>query len=337
MLDQKSLNRILFLDIETTSQKENFSDLTEHQQEIFQKRFKKDIATEFSLKFPIRMNEEIVKESKVEPIADAVPETSKKKSHKKKPKSLSEEEVKKEVTDKICGDLYNQRAPIFPEFGRILCISVGAMWKGAEEDNFYIIKIITFSNEDEKTLLTDFIKTLGPVIDKVAGKYEKNQSDFWAICAHNGRVFDFPFIAKRMIIHGLKLPAMFDYAHLKPWEQTHIIDTKETWSFGIWDAAVSLDCLSDIFGTASSKDDIDGSQVKDIFWKEKDLPRIAKYCEKDVIALATNYLRMKSMTEEIRIFESPKVDVPIAKQEEIPIQENQEAINNSEEKPESGN
>jgi len=314
MLDLKPLNRILFLDIETTSQKENFSELTQHQQELFLKRFKKDFESTVGLKYKEFLSKKSLKEQ-YEALASqesAESEKKKKTSKKKKPEEAEFEKALSKIKLEVATELYNTKAPIFPEFGRILCISVGVMWKIKEDDNFYLIKLITFSNEDEKALLNDFInhKTLGPVLDKLAGKYDKKQDNFWALCAHNGRVFDFPFIAKRMIIHGFKLPAMFDYAHLKPWEQNHIIDTKETWTFGIWDAAVSLDTLSEIFGTTSSKDDIDGSQVKDIFWVEKDLPRIAKYCEKDVVALATNYLRIKSMTEEVRVYIPPTQPAP---------------------------
>jgi len=308
MLDLKPLNRILFLDIETTSQKANFCDLTEHQQGLFQKRFKKEFEAALNLRYTEFLSS---KSSLKEEVAVAEPESGKKKTvKKKKAEELTTEDVFKGFKLEVGTELYNTKAPIFPEFGRILCISIGVMWKDEGKD-FYSIKIITFSNEDEKVLLNDLInhEKLGPILNKLAGKYEKNPADFWALCAHNGRVFDFPFIAKRMIINGFQLPAMFDYAHLKPWEQNPIIDTKETWSFGVWDAAVSLDSLSDIFGTASSKDDIDGSQVKDIFWVEKDLPRIAKYCEKDVVALATNYLRIKSMTEEVKVF-VPPVQLP---------------------------
>ena len=329
MLDLKPLNRILFLDIETTSQKANFSELTPHQQELFIKRFKKDFESQVNEKFLIRYEEEASK--RVKGVSSAQVDKDGviiKKSGKKKDKFLTEDEILEEVKLKVATELYNVKAPIFPEFGRILCISIGVMWKNKEEDDFYLIKIHTFSNEDEKVLLSDFINhpKLGPILDKVAGKFDKVQDGFWALCAHNGRVFDFPFIAKRMIVHGFKLPSMFDYAHLKPWEQNHIIDTKETWSFGIWDAAVSLDLLSDIFNVASSKDDIDGSQVKDIFWVENDLPRISRYCEKDVVALATNYLRMKSMTEEVVIYQQAP-----AIQEESKEESKEESAENQDE------
>ncbi len=286
MLDLKPLNRILFLDIETTSQKKDFSELTENQKTIFLKKFKKEYNSNVDLKFQVFLA---------------------KKSGTSAATKKTIESQEKKIKLEVATELYNNKAPIFPEFGRVLCISIGVLWK-KNEDDFYNIKVTSFADEDEKVLLDNFINhpKLGVILNKLAGKYEKKLDDFWGMCAHNGRVFDFPFIAKRMIINGFQPPAMFDYAHLKPWEQNHIIDTKEAWGYGVWDAAVSLDCLSDIFNTPSSKDDIDGSQVKDIFWVEKDLDRIVKYCEKDVLALAINYLRMKSMQDEVRLYEEPK-------------------------------
>jgi hypothetical protein len=303
MLDQKPKNKILFLDIETTSLKENFSELTEHQQEIFKKRFKKDYESIVEIKYREFLAQKSVKDTDVIAPIETAEVEGKKKTKKKKVEELSIEQILEGLKLEAATELYNTKSPIFPEFGRILCISVGVLLKIPNED-FYSIKTISFSNEDESVLLNEFInhEKLGTIFNKIVSKYDKNQDEFWALCAHNGRIFDFPFIAKRLIINGFQPPAMFDYAHLKPWEQNHLIDTKDVWSFGVFDSSTSLDLLSDIFNTSSSKDDIDGSQVKDIFWKEKDLPRIVKYCEKDVVALATNYLRMKSMPNEIKLF-----------------------------------
>jgi len=306
MLDLKPLNRILFIDIETTSQKENFSDLTEHQQEIFLKRFKKDFQPAFNLKYTEFLNQKSLNNSEVLSSEETIEDGKKKKTTKKKKvEELSIEDIIKGIKLEVATELYNIKAPIFPEFGRILCISVGVLWKNQDE-KFYNIKINTFSNEDEKTLLTDFVKheKLGPIFDKLPGKYDKNQ-DTWALCAFNGKIFDFPYIAKRLIINSLQLPAMFDYAHLKPWEQLHILDPKETWTFGVWDAAVSLDCLSDVFDVPTPKDGISGADVKDVFYKKKNLKEIAEYCEKDVVALARIYLKMKSMQDEIKVYVQP--------------------------------
>ena len=306
MLDQKPLNRILFLDIETTSQKESFSELTEHQKEIFRKRFKKDFESTLELRYKELLSQKPLKDAEVLAEAEKTEGFKKKKTTKKKTDDLSLEQIYEGLILEVGTELYNIKAPICPELGMIICISVGVIWRN-DGDNFYNIKIISFADEDEKKLLSDFVnhEKLGPIFNSVAGKYEKNLDNFYAICSHNGDVFDFPYIAKRLIINGFCLPKMFDYAHLKPWELSHLIDTKKIWSFNVWDASVSLDGLTDVFGVSSSKDDIDGSEVKNIFWKEKDLQRISNYCSKDVLALAQVYLKMKSMPEEVRLFVQP--------------------------------
>jgi len=299
MLDQKPLSKLLFLDIETTSQKESFFDLTERQQNLFKKRFKKDIESKVTLQFAIATSEKQKKEeSAIEP------PVLKKGTKKKTTPTSSTEEMIQKITENVCVELYNTKAPIHCEFSRVLCISVGVMWKN-DGDDFYNIKITSFYDEDEKKILFDFVNhpKLGVILDKLPGKFEKNRNEYWAIVGHNISVFDLPVLSKRMIINEIKPPAMFDVSHLKSWDLTDVvIDTKSAWSYNVFDNSTSLDLLCEIFNVPSSKDDIDGSEVKNIFWIEKDLPRIVKYCEKDVLALAQVYLKMKSMPEEVRLF-----------------------------------
>jgi DNA polymerase elongation subunit (family B) len=105
------------------------------------------------------------------------------------------------------------------------------------------------------------------------------------LCAHNGKEFDFPYICRRMLIHGIKLPAQLQIAGKKPWEVNHI-DTMELWKFGDYKSYTSLSLLTAIFDIPTPKDDIDGSQVGNVYWIDKQLERICTYCQKDVIATA---------------------------------------------------
>jgi len=277
MLDyRKNLGKLLFLDIETTSQKENFFDLKETTQKLFIKRFKKDIDS----KIESKIQRQILLNGK------------------------SENKNVEDITNEVYKEMYNVKGSIFPEFGRILCISVGFLVKNPNED-FFQLRTMSFSDEDEKKLLSDFInhEKLSLMLNKVPGKWDKNLEDYWALVSYNGKVFDYPFVSKRIIINGFKLPEIFDFSHLKPWEtSSYLIDLKEVWQFSVWDATVSMDTLSDVFNIPSSKDDIDGSEVKDIYYKEKDLNRIKIYCEKDVHCLSSLYLKMKSMPDEVRLF-----------------------------------
>jgi 3'-5' exonuclease len=168
------------------------------------------------------------------------------------------------------------RAGIYAEFGKIICISVGFIYL---KNGARFLKLKSFYNKDEKMLLTEFSSFL-----------DKNNA--FTLCAHNGKEFDFPYLSRRMLINGIKVPYVLDASGKKPWE-TNFIDTMELWKFGDFKNYTSLDLLATLFGITSSKDDIDGSMVAEVFWKIDDLPRIVKYCEKDVTVIAQLLLRYK--------------------------------------------
>lgn len=197
----------------------------------------------------------------------------------------------KEKKEKI-EEVYNLRGSLHPEFGKIACISVGVI-----NPTNYSIKTKSFAGNDEMALLTAFLNEVNAV--KNFESAPSKAKDNFSFCAHNGKVFDFPFVAKRIVLNGLQLPECFDIAEKKPWDLVHLIDTKEVWKFGVYDGNCSLDLLADIFGVESSKEEMSGKDVKDVFYKEKDMAKISKYCEKDVVALATIYLRMKGIKNQL--------------------------------------
>lgn len=169
------------------------------------------------------------------------------------------------------------RAGIYAEFGKIACISCGII-SGAGEDKKLTLK--SFCCEEEKTILTDFCDLL-----KKWAAPEK------VLCAHNGKEFDFPFLSRRMVINNLTVPDMLQLAGKKPWEIPHL-DTLELWKFGDYKNYTALNLLAFTFGIPTPKDDIDGSMVWNVYWREQDLKRIVTYCQKDVITVAQVYLRM---------------------------------------------
>ncbi len=172
-------------------------------------------------------------------------------------------------------EFYEQRAGIMAEFGMIVCISIGMIDISSGK-----LKIKTFSGE-EKYLLISFCELFNrPRLKNVI------------LCAHNGKEFDFPYIARRLLVHGIMPPTPFQMFGKKPWEIPHI-DTMELWKFGDWKSYVSLELLAHIFGIPTPKDDIDGSMVADIYYKEGDIDRIIHYCEKDVLTLANVFRRMR--------------------------------------------
>ncbi|MEA2042025.1 MAG: 3'-5' exonuclease [Bacteroidota bacterium] len=218
------LKDILFLDIETVPQEENFGDLSLEMQELWMQK-----ATRLD------KNE---------------------KAH----------------------TLY-KKAGIYAEFGKIVCISVGFI--NTTKDSDSRLRLKSFFGTNEKQLLLDF--------RELTESSYKNKY----LCAHNGKEFDFPYIARRMLLNGISLPEPLDIAGKKPWNIRHL-DTLQLWKFGDYKHYTSLKLLTTIFNIPSPKDDIDGSMVKEVYYKEKDLNRIMLYCEKDVTATVQLFMRYQN-------------------------------------------
>ena len=170
------------------------------------------------------------------------------------------------------------RADIYAEFGKIICISCGLL-QGGGDDKKLVLK--SFYGDDEKTLLREF----ADMIRKWAADSNKY------LCAHNGKEFDFPYLCRRMVVNGIALPGVLYTPGRKPWEVNHL-DTMELWKFGDFKNYTSLNLLAHTLGVPTPKDDIDGSMVGEVYWKDADLPRIVTYCQKDVITVAQVYLRL---------------------------------------------
>ncbi len=178
-------------------------------------------------------------------------------------------------------DVY-ERAGIYAEFGKIICISVGLI----KEKEPFSFRLKSFFGDDEKTLLSEFSSMLN--------KFSRNREAL--LCAHNGKEFDYPYIARRMIINRLIIPEILDNAGRKPWE-VKLLDTLDLWKFGDYKSYTSLDLLTTTLKIPSPKDDIDGSMVAGIYHNEHDIRRIAKYCEKDVLAVARVLFRFMNLPE----------------------------------------
>jgi hypothetical protein len=221
-----NLKNILFLDIETVPEFENWSQLSEEQQALFSKK------THYQRK------------------EDFTPAA------------------------------FYERAGIWAEFGKIVCISVGYF---IETDTKRQFRVTSFFGDDESKILIDFKELL----------HTHFSQQYKILCAHNGKEFDFPFIARRMIVHKIELPEKLNLFGKKPWEVKHL-DTLQMWKFGDYKHYTSLKLLTSILGVPSPKDDIDGSEVAKVYYQEKNMDRIVKYCEKDTIAVAQILLRFNN-------------------------------------------
>ncbi|WP_046745730.1 3'-5' exonuclease [Kordia zhangzhouensis] len=194
-------------------------------------------------------------------------------------KLLWEQKTTYQRKDEFSPEEFYDRAGIWAEFGKIICISVGYF---ANKGDIRQFRTTSFHGEEEK-LLREFKSLLESHFDR----------PHHVLCAHNGKEFDFPYIARRMIIHRISLPHKLNLFGKKPWEIPHL-DTMELWKFGDYKHYTSLRLMTKILGIPSPKDDIDGSQVRTVYYEEQDIDRIISYCEKDVIAIAQILLRLRN-------------------------------------------
>ena len=194
---------------------------------------------------------------------------------------LWEEKTRYQRKEEFSAEEFYDRAGIWAEFGKIVCISVGYFSFRHQQRTF---RVTSFTGE-EKNLLEDFSRLVNEHFSRPNKLF----------CAHNGKEFDFPYISRRMIINGVEIPQKLQLFGKKPWEIPHI-DTMEMWKFGDYKHYTSLKLLAHILGIPSPKDDIDGSEVRNVFYNEGDIDRIATYCEKDTITVAQILLRFRNDT-----------------------------------------
>ncbi len=216
-MDQITLSKILFIDIETISQVEDYSKLSDKEKILWDKK------SQFLKK------------------------------------------------DDESSDQIYQKAGIYAEFGKIICISTGFLNFRNQTPE---IRIKSFYGEEEQEIIHSFFR----LIDQYFNTKDAH------LCAHNGKEFDFPYICRRARIHQIPIPEILDVQFKKPWE-VQLLDTMNLWKFGDYKNYTSLELLAHVFNIPTPKDDIDGSMVNDVFWKEKNIERIVHYCQKDVVTL----------------------------------------------------
>lgn len=176
-------------------------------------------------------------------------------------------------------EIYRKKAGILAEFGRIICISTAFFYEDAERG--LSLKVKSFSGDDEVEILRLFTD--------LCLKMEQHHRHF-QFAGHNIREFDIPYIGRRMLINGLPLPDSLQLQDRKPWE-VKMFDTMNWWKFGDNKNYVSLHLLASVLGIPSSKTDMDGGMVQDVYYRDHDLPRIALYCQRDVVVTANIILR----------------------------------------------
>jgi uncharacterized protein YprB with RNaseH-like and TPR domain len=235
-LKAENINNILFLDIETAPSWEHLNDAPDY------------IRTEWIQKFKYRDD--------VPPYPDITENANYK------------DPVYMENYLDYFRKLWIKSAGLYPEFSKIVCVSMGFM-SGSN------LRLKSYYDSDEGALLVRFCEDLAAF--QSVNKYAK-------LCAHFGKGFDFPYIGKRLLIHRKPLPFILDTYGLKPWEMESLIDTQDVWKMGGYGNGGTLGSIAMSFGIKSPKDDIDGGDVSRCY-HNGEIDRIVFYCEKDVLTL----------------------------------------------------
>lgn len=180
-------------------------------------------------------------------------------------------------------ELYFKKAGIYAEFGKIVTVAISFIHP--LEEGGQGMRVKSFTSHDEKSLLEDLKDFFS----------SQREPEAIRLCGHNAKEFDFPYLSRRMLVNGIRLPYVLDNSGKKPWE-VNFLDTMEMWKFGDRKNYTSLDLLTEVFGIPSSKDSIDGSMVNDVYYRSADgLQEIERYCQKDTVATAQLYLKMKAL------------------------------------------
>ncbi|MBL7718389.1 MAG: ribonuclease H-like domain-containing protein [Flavipsychrobacter sp.] len=180
-------------------------------------------------------------------------------------------------------ELFVERGGIFSEFSKVVCIVVGSL---VQQEGAWKLRLKSLVHDDETQLLNNFCDVLA--------RFRRNFPDL-RFCGHNIKEFDIPFLCRRMIINGVPLPDCMQLSGKKPWEINHL-DTLELWRFGDYKHFTSLALLAAVLDIPSPKNDLDGSMVGSVYWKDKDLERIGRYCIQDVLTTAKVFLKLKGET-----------------------------------------
>lgn len=165
--------------------------------------------------------------------------------------------------------LFKEKAALYAEFAKIVCITIGKVKDGK-------LRLKSYSGANEKEILTDFTTTL-------EGLVAANPKT--VLCGHAIKGFDIPFLMRRCLVNRVPIPDIIDVADVKPWLMT-ALDTLELWK-GTGFYSASLINIAVAMGLPSPKQDMNGSETSDAYYKEgvAGIERIARYCEADVLTV----------------------------------------------------
>lgn len=178
-------------------------------------------------------------------------------------------------------EAYEKHAGLHPEFGTIICMcAIDSVSK----------KMATFRIDHPAGEL-GMLKSIHAYLEKLTAEH----GAIPVLVGHRIKSFDIPYLITRMLANDLKIPAVLQQNGRKPWEK-NVIDTYDAWKGGEYQTtqAASLVAICMVLGIPTPKDDIDGSQVADVFFGPDPfrVDRICKYCENDTQATAQIFNQM---------------------------------------------
>lgn len=172
---------------------------------------------------------------------------------------------------------YYNKAALYAEWGKIVCISVGYI----QDKKIHLKSIVG----EEKNILLEFVELVKKSNRMLVG--------------YNLIAFDIPYIRKRFFINGLTNyfnVKQGNDVYAKPWDlDAYVFDLMVAWK-GSGYVNSSLDEVAMAFGVKSSKGDMMGYEVSKYYYDGR-VEEIARYCEEDVRVVAEILQKWKRVSE----------------------------------------
>lgn len=192
-----------------------------------------------------------------------------------------------ETTPTELSESYEDKAPLYSEFGKVVCISIGMVKADGE------VFIQSYYGDLEKEILTKFVGVLNAFVKKIPNL---------RLCGHSIIGFDVPYLIRRLIVNGIRVPNFLNTIEEKPWTLSEkFVDIAQWWkNTGFYGA--SLINIAVALDIPSPKQEIDGSKVSDAYYNDG-MRDVVEYCERDVHTVI-NILQHLYNTEKSSIFVS---------------------------------
>ncbi|MEO0858707.1 MAG: ribonuclease H-like domain-containing protein [Bacteroidota bacterium] len=156
-------------------------------------------------------------------------------------------------------------ASLHPALGMVCAIGIARY----DEQRGYVAEAFKAADLDEERVM----------LEQFWAQLEEPAWTPYMAVSFNGKWFDAPFLKMRSLVHGLVFPhAAQKVLNEHRWKSRPHFDLMHVsrYAMGLADLCATL-------GVESPKDDIDGSQVYEVFQQEGGLLRIAAYAARDAV------------------------------------------------------